>query len=140
MKEFLIRRTEKGWQNIKAWQQHTESLKPGAYKITISRTNRRSTPQNSYLWAVVYPAIRQAFYDLGHELSTDEVHEFLKGKFNSKSVTNEETGETVEVPMSTANLNKSDFSEYVERIQRFAAEFLGVTIPDPNTQLTIDNE
>jgi len=35
---------------------------------------------------------------------------------------------------STTELTKTEFGEYIEAIQRFAAESLNVTIPDPNTQ------
>lgn len=136
-KEFFIRRTETGWQNVRAWQQYVESLKPGTYKVNITKTNKRSNPQNSYYWGVVIPMIRQAFYDLGHELSAEETHEFLKGKFNCKQVVGD-GGEVVEIPLSTASLNKTDFGEYLEKIQRFASEFLGLVIPDPNEQLTIN--
>jgi hypothetical protein len=135
--EFIIRKAGSNWENVKAWKQHLESLPDGRYRVSIVRANRRSTQQNRYYWGLVIPILKQAFYDLGHDLSAEDVHDFLKAKFNSKEIVNEETGEAISVPISTTNLNKEDFGIYIEEIQRFAAMFLNVNIPDPNTQLEI---
>ena len=119
-------------------EEYNKSLPDGRYRVVIERANKRSGQQNRYYWGLVIPMLTEAFKDLGHELSQEETHEFLKAKFNSKQIHNEDTGEAIDLPLSTTRLSKFDFSEYIEKIQRFAAEFLNVVIPDPNTQLQFD--
>jgi len=114
-----------------------EQLKDGAYVVDISKKNKRSKPQNAYYWGVCITLVRKGFEDLGHEINSEEVHEFLKGRFNFKEVINEDTGEVLQVPLSTTRLNKEQFSIYIEKIQRFAVEFLNIQIPNPNEQTEI---
>lgn len=113
-------------------------LKNGKYKFEISSFNTRSLAQNRFYWGLVIPMIQKGFYDMGTEIGKEEVHEFLKVRFNYNEVINKGTGEYVYVPKSTAGLNKEEFAEYIEKIQRFASEFLNVVIPDPNKQMVIE--
>jgi hypothetical protein len=66
----------------------------------------------------------------------DEMHEVLKAKFLPKhlSVPNQNgeiVGEFV-IGGSTTKLNKLEFGEYCDSIVRWAAEDLGLVIPDPD--------
>ena len=58
----------------------------------------------------------------------EEMHEALKQKFASR--VDEKTGLTI--VESTADMDTVRFCQYYEDIQRWATEFLGVYIPDPN--------
>jgi lipopolysaccharide biosynthesis regulator YciM len=136
--QHIIRKVGGKWENTKAWKKQLDSLPDGNYKVTIVKSNRRSNQQNRYYFGLVVPMIKEAFYNMGHDLTTGETHEFLKSKFNSKEIVNEQTGEMIELPKSTAGLNKESFSNYIEQIQRFAATFLGINIPDPGQQILID--
>ncbi len=110
------------------------------HKITLSievRKKKRSNPQNSYYWSVVVPMIRDGIVNMGNDCTLEEAHELLKMKFNYKEIVNEESGEVVQLPKSTTKLNTIDFTEYLEKIQRFAATFLNIVIPSPNQQLSI---
>jgi hypothetical protein len=81
--------------------------------------SKRTGPQNRLLWAI-YTAIADA---TGY--TPEEVHEAMKAKFlppRAVALGKEE----VEVPGSTAVLEVPEFSEYVERVQAFAATELGV--------------
>lgn len=138
MPEFFIHKQDGKFQNIKKLDDYNKSLPDGRYKVTVEKSDKRSSQQNRYYWGVVIHLINQAFYDLGHELTAEETHEFLKAKFNHKEIVNSDTGELLQLPLSTTRLNKSEFSEYVEKIQRFAAEFLNTVIPDPGEQLEIE--
>lgn len=111
------------------------ALQDGKYIVEINSANKRSNPQNRYYWGLVIPLIKKGIEDMGTELTAEETHEFLKAKFNYTELVNEETGQTEFIPRSTTALNKLQFSEYVEKIQRFAAEFLNVEVPDPGVQL-----
>lgn len=114
------------------------TLKDGEYIMTIEKKKRkRSLNQNSYLFGVVVEMVWKGLCDLGHEVSKEETHEFLKATFNYKEIVNEQTGEIYRIPLSTATLSTVEFNEYVERVVRWAAEFLGIVIPMPNEQIEI---
>lgn len=121
--------------NRKRFEQDLTGFKDGAVEMVIKPKNRRSTQQNRYLWGVVYKEVEIRLKELGNDVNPEVVHEFLKGKFLKKALLGE-GGELIdEVPGSTAELNKEDFSNYVEAIAKWAAEYLGLCIPAPNTEL-----
>lgn len=113
-------------------RQFDESLKSFAGKeveiIVQRKKSRRSDPQNKYYWAVVVTECQQGFRELGNDWSKEQVHDFLKTNYNYREVVNESTGEVLRYPLSTARLTKSEFSEMIEKIIRFAAEYLNVQI------------
>jgi hypothetical protein len=114
-------------------------LPDGGYELKIVKKNRRSLSQNAYYWSAVVPLVREGLQDLGHDLTLEETHDFLKGRFNAKEIINTDTGEVISVPRSTTELNKTQFGEYIEKIQQFSIEYLGVNIPSPNEQVKIFN-
>jgi hypothetical protein len=87
---------------------------------------RRTTQQNRYLFGVVYPLLADAI----GEPDTDLIHELCRQKFNPAKV--KVGGEEVTVGGKTSDLDTVQFQDYVGKIQRWAAEFLGTVIPDPN--------
>jgi len=93
----------------------------------------RSLPQNSYYWPVVVKMVKDAMNSFGNDFTAEEVHEFLKKEFNYEE-SELRDGYFVKVPKSTTRLDTFDFNQYKERIQQFAAEVLGIYIPDPNEQ------
>jgi len=108
-------------------------------EITVQKKKKfRSNMQNAYYWGVVVPIIKQGLIDMGNECSNNDVHEFLKAKFNFKELVNQTTGEVVNVPQSTANITTSAFMDYIASIQKFAAEFLNSYVPDPNEDLKLE--
>jgi hypothetical protein len=113
------------------------TLTDGKYRLRISRAGKRSILQNGYYWGAVIPAIQDGLKDLGHELDKEEIHDWLKGKFNYTEVINKSTGQYEQVPISTTKLTRTEFCEYIEKIQRFAAEFLNVVIADPGQQVEL---
>lgn len=113
-------------------------LANGKYRIEAHNAKQRSNQQNRFYWGVVVPMVRDGFNEKGTELSLEETHEFLKYKFNSTEFVNHDTGECLPVPISTTKLMTTGFMEYVEKIQRFAAEWFGIVIPDPGEILTLN--
>ena len=108
-------------------------------RITVRRdTKQRSLEQNAYLFGVCYPPLREA---TGYELG--DIHEFLLGghfgwreKRVPKSAKFPDGIERVPLRTTTTNaegrravLSKMEFGEYVDYVQRFAAQH-GVFIPD----------
>jgi single-stranded DNA-specific DHH superfamily exonuclease len=102
-------------------------------KIKVERNvAKRSLKQNDYYHSGVVEAVREGFLNIGYRLSHDETHYFLKERFNSIEIPGN-GGILLTVPGSTAQLNKVQFSDYIERIAQFAAEYLGVEIKSPTT-------
>jgi hypothetical protein len=98
------------------------TLPAGKWEIeVVRRREKRSGQQNRLLWAI-YTAIADA---TGH--TPEEIHDYFKHKFLPPRVI-ELGGEAVEVPGSTAIQDVPAFSEYVERVQAFAASELGVQL------------
>lgn len=138
-KHFIITRIEQGKiVNPAPLRTLFSSLQDGRYLIEVNSADKRSSQQNRYYFGIVVPMIQKGILDLGTELTKDETHEFLKSRFNSVDIVNEGTGEVISVPRSTTGLNKEQFSQYIEKIQRFASEFLGIVIPDPGQQVMIE--
>lgn len=113
-----------------------------AWKIIAEPVkSARSHSQNAYLWAVPYKLISEA---TGYEL--EEVHEYMLGRHFGwkdkrvpKTPRNSEGVESVPVRTTTTDehgkrsvLSVQQFTEYVDFIQRFAAQKIGIVIPDPD--------
>ena len=84
---------------------------------------RRSARQNAYLWGVCYQEIVD-FMKNEHqrEYSAEAVHEVLKVKFIPHRVEQMGSGD-VKIYRSTSNLSKAEFSDYLEQVMAWAAEF-----------------
>ena len=108
--------------------------------ITIQRTRkRRSNNQNAYYWGIIVPLVADGLEALTGEIyGKDDVHAFLKGKFNVREIVNPDSGEILKVPKSTTENTTTDMEIYHEDIRRFADEFLNVRIPLPNEQMYIE--
>lgn len=102
------------------------------------RKRYRSGLQNRYYFGVVVHLITDALRQLGHEVDKEDVHNFLKGKFLYIELVNETTGEIERIPKPTPECTTTEFMEYIEDCKRWAAQFLGIYIPEPNEQLEIE--
>ena len=87
--------------------------------------SRRSLSQNAWLWSGIYGPISEWS---GYE--PEEVHELLKAMFLPVKELVLPTGETQIIPGSTAKLDSGAFSNYVDRIRRWAAS-QGLYLPGP---------
>ena len=104
---------------------------------------RRSNNQNAYLFGVVYPILVQGFKDMGHEnVSINDVHEWAKEKFrdeeDEKQIVSTLTGEVIRMRNTTTKFTTTRMMGYIASIQKWAAEFLGVSIPDPTPLFSIE--
>ena len=88
------------------------------------KKQNRSLTQNAYLWGGVYPYIAEWS---GHDV--EEIHAAMKHLHCPRKEMAMPTGELVQVT-STRILTLEEFSEYVSRVKRWAAEN-GLNIPDP---------
>ena len=81
--------------------------------VLRERTETRSDQQNAYYHGVVVKMISDK---TGHD--PEETHQKLKEHFKVQTTTKMKTAE---------------FQEYIENCRRFAAEFLEINIPDPDS-------
>lgn len=104
-------------------------------------TKSRSTAQNAYYHACCIPYVIDGLVDNGyerHKLNAEVVHEYLKEKFLKTEIISEKTGDVITVTRSTSELSTTEFMDYIANIQRWAAEFLRMVIPDPEQQSQIN--
>ncbi len=87
----------------------------------------RSTQQNRAWFGLCVQKIAD---HLGYD--KEDMYKILALKFLG-AVEIKIEGETIRVPKSTRKLTTKEFCEFVEKIQRWAAEYLGMNIPDPNS-------
>nr|DAI95369.1 MAG TPA: protein NinB [Caudoviricetes sp.] len=109
-------------------------LANGIYIITIKKVRRqRSNKQNGYLWGCAYPLLLKGMINVGWEFATTEqIHEFFKGQFTSEQIVNKDTGEVVEIPSSTSEMDTVTFNTYVDKLREYASEYLGMELPEPD--------
>lgn len=109
-----------------------------AVEIVIKKKNRRSSPQNRYLFGVVYKEIEVRLRELGNDMNVDDVHEFCKNEFNKVEVLGD-GGEVIgKKGGSTTEMNKEEMGIYIDKIILWSADFLSITIPLPNSELTFN--
>lgn len=103
------------WQPIGAQAARPSSVAP------IQDQRRRTPQQNRLYWGVVIPRLANA---LGE--TPQAVHEFLKVEFNPEILV---VGKReLRRPKSTATLDPEGFTEYLERVRRWAAAELGLDL------------
>ncbi len=104
--------------------------------LTVKRQRpTRSNLQNAYYWAVVVKLIHMAINESGIRISSQQTHEMLRVKFLAIDTPINEYGEFIQIYRSTTELSTVEFMQYIEHCVQFAAEYLNVVIPEPNTQL-----
>lgn len=109
-------------------------LANGNYTVAISRVRKkRTTDQNSLYWMW----LKCVADETGN--TTDDLHEWCKRKFLSPRVV-EICGERAEIAPSTASLDTSDMTTYLNSVQAWAASELGITLPSPEDRYYEDFE
>lgn len=115
--------------------------KDGEVLITIERAHAtRSTAQNAYYYGVVIPRIQLAFQQRNITAGLDPqlTNEVLKSQFMDPELVRikkirgflSDTG--LLIGTHTADLNKLEFIEYLERIGEHAAQYWDTYIPPPD--------
>lgn len=129
--DFIVHKRQGNFHNTERMQAFNESLPDGSYLVSITPTKKRTTDQNAYYWGIVVPMVHEGLRDMGYdEVKTKEdAHLVLRSLFLKKHI-----GE-LELVRSTTELKTTEFSTYLEEIGKWAAEYLNVVIPAPNTQL-----
>jgi hypothetical protein len=94
-------------------------------------SKRRSDRQNAWYWGRVLEIIAK---DTGNE--ADDLHEYFKSRFIPKRLAIcDGNGVVIDdrvIGGSTTRLSTVDMAAYCDAIRQFAAEELGLVIPDPD--------
>jgi hypothetical protein len=89
-------------------------------EIEVKEIVNRTQIQNSYYWGQVIGSPSKEGSLMSNEMfqgyTKQELHEALKEKFEVKS---------------TSGMNQEEFTEYINKIIRWAAEFAGMYIKEP---------
>lgn len=101
---------------------HLKTLEGKEIEISIGKRKRdRSNQQNKFYWAV---PVRILADSLGYD--DLDMHYALRQKFLSRP------DDAMNIPRSTTELSTVEFNDYIEQVQRWAAQDLGIVIPDPS--------
>jgi hypothetical protein len=124
--------------NRRLMEDWAQGYKGKNLKIVIQKAGKkRSTQFNRYYWGVVVENVRYGLLQIGYQMTKEEVHYWLKYKFNPIYIPGE-GGEAIEVPGTTTTHTNEDFGEYIEKIAQFAAEYLNIVIPPPTAKLELE--
>lgn len=96
------------------------------YRVTIEvEKSKRTKDQNRLYWMWLSCISEES----GN--SRDDLHEFFKQKFLN-TYARVIYGEEVKCVQSTTELQTDEFTKYLENIQLWVAEELGITLPNPD--------
>jgi hypothetical protein len=139
MPEFLLYKSAGSISNKKVVADAFNQLEDGRYKVVISSYKKRSLPQNAYYWAAMLPMVKDGLREVGYNevKSLDDAHEILKHLFLKRKLSNDNTGDEIVIPGSTAKLTTIEFNTFIDEVIQWAAEYLGITIPLPNEPLVM---
>lgn len=99
---------------------------------------KRSTQQNRFYYGIVIPIVQNCLKEAGHIMTNESTHDLIKLKFLKETLfVNEDTGEVIERIKSTTELSTSQFMDLLAEINNFTFEYFGVTLPNPNDDLTL---
>lgn len=115
-------------------------LPDGEYDLEIRKHfKKRSLSQNAYYWGVVVQLVFEGLREAGFDdvVDQEDAHEVLKSMF-FKKVIHSEKHDNLEQIVSTTKFSTAEFNERIEAITRWAFEYLGITIPPPNSQAALE--
>lgn len=110
--------------------------------VTIAKVKKkRSNQQNNFYWGVCVPLIQKGLLDATGELrSIKDIHyKILLPLFAPiNEIVNTNTGECIEEKLTSSDLTTTQFCTYILEIQKWANEFLGIDIPNPNEEIELN--
>lgn len=88
---------------------------------TCHRRIRRSSDANARYWALLHE-IAAKLRPHGQSFSVDQYHAYYKTRFLGADDVALPNGEVLTIPRSSAELDASEFSDYLDRVEADAAE------------------
>ena len=109
-------------------------------RVSIEKVkNTRSHRQNRYYWGCVVEEQRDCFLERWGEIWTkDEVHDWNKSNIWNTELVNEDTGEIIKKPGSSAAQTVGEFEEKMEKLRQYFQLNFDWMIPLPNENLKFD--
>jgi len=95
----------------------------------LDSEKNRTLSANRYYFGVVLKTIAQHMGEKNLDIVIEDLHEVLKGRFNSKTVVVE--GEAYEIGETTKKMSQNRFIEYIEEIREWSLDSLNCYIPLP---------
>ena len=134
METLFIQKEENGLFDIRPMIRFFASAIEGHSRVEITRIRRKRTlDQNGWLFGCIYPMLLNALNNEGWEfVNVHQVHEFFKSLMAKQQFINKHTGEVIEIPQSTAEMDTLTFSTYCDKLRDYGREFLNIEIPDPD--------
>lgn len=113
------------------FRQSARALAGKHVELTLkAKSSRRSDRQNAWYWGQILELLSQK---TGY--TPDELHEYCKSRFIPKRLAIcDGNGVVIDdrvIGGSTTKLSRSEMTDYCEAIRQFAAEDMGLVIPDP---------
>ena len=102
----------------------------------LDKELNRTLSANRYYFGVVLKTISQHMGEKNLDITIEDLHEVLKGKFNGKVVLID--GEAYEIGETTKKMTQNEFIEYVERIREWSLDNLQCYIPEPQEVIKDD--
>lgn len=104
-----------------------------AWRVSVAEHKpSRSMQQNRYLWGVIYRTILDSGQLQGWD--AEDVHEYLLGEWSGWEVLQGFGKKRMKPIQRSSTLNKQQFSEYVDFIQRKMSS-VGIFIPDADAEM-----
>lgn len=104
------------------------------------RKKYRSIKQNRFYFGHIVPAVREMFFQTGHVLSDEDVHDYLwRHVLKETEIVIMPNGDTYERRKSSTGFSTKDWEERIDAIRAWAAE-LGIALPYPNEFFDDDNQ
>lgn len=106
--------------------------------LTIKRHRKqRSNPQNSFYWGIVIPLVQEGLREATGEVrDSNSIHYNILLPMHAplREIINTSTGEIIQERITSSEMTTSEFMDFIVSIQQWAAEFLNIEIPDPNSE------
>lgn len=95
---------------------------------TCGRKPKRSSEANRRYWAIIN-LLSEKVKPNGQQFSPESFHTYLKCRFLGMRELQMPSGQAITVPVSSADLDTSEFNDYMTQCEAWAAE-MGVYLED----------
>ena len=102
----------------------------------LDKKKSRTLNANRYYFGVVLKTICEEIGTRDQKMVAEDLHEAMKGKFNSKVVMIE--GEAYEIGETTKKFKQQEFVDYIEKIREWSMDNLECYIPLPQEVVESD--
>ena len=106
---------------------------PDGFEITIKKYQPKKTNAQLRLAFKWVSEIQAFFADHGNAYTTDQVRAWLNDLFLQPKIS-EVNGKSIEIPVSWARMERKEFSEFMDKIDRHCVSEFGLYLTMPGQQ------